>query len=102
MEERFQVAAFTGEIDFTGRDAFRGELAPLAEVEVPIVDLSAVTYMDSSAMAEILYLHRGRTRKGRTAIWIVASPAVRRLFEVAGLQNLFPLVRTVDEAKAQL
>ncbi|HTV92386.1 MAG TPA: STAS domain-containing protein [Verrucomicrobiae bacterium] len=101
-DDRFQVAAFTGEIDFTGRDAFRGELAPLADVEVPIVDLSAVTYMDSSAMAEILYLQRGRTRKGRAAMWIVVSPPVRRLFEVAGLQNVFPLVKTVDEAKAQL
>lgn len=101
-QERYQIAAFTGEIDFTGRDAFRGELAPLADVEAPIVDLSAVTYMDSSAMAEILYLQRGRARNGRTAMWIVVSPPVRRLFEVAGLQNVFPLVKTVDEAKAQL
>jgi anti-sigma B factor antagonist len=101
-DDRFQIAAFTGEIDFTGRDAFRGGLAPLADVDVPIVDLSAVTYMDSSAMAEILYLQRGRARNGRTAMWIVVSPPVRRLFEVAGLQSVLTLAGTVDEAKAQL
>lgn len=101
-DDRFQIAAFTGEIDFTGRDAFRGGLAPLADVDVPIVDLSAVTYMDSSAMAEILYLQRGRARNGRTAMWIVVSPPVRRLFEVAGLQSVLALAGTVDEAKAQL
>ncbi len=101
-DERFRIAAFTGEIDFTGRDAFRGGLAPLTDVEAPIVDLSAVTYMDSSAMAEILYLQRGRARKGRAAMCLVVSPAVRRLIEVAGLQNVFPLATTVEEAKAQL
>lgn len=101
-DDRFQIAAFTGEIDFTGRDAFRGGLEPLADVDVPIVDLSAVTYMDSSAMAEILYLQRGRARNGLTAMWIVVSPPVRRLFEVAGLQHVLALAGTVDEAKAQL
>jgi anti-sigma B factor antagonist len=101
-DERFQIAAFTGEIEFTSREAFRGGLAPLTDVEAPIVDLSAVAYMDSSALAEILYLQRGRARKGRTAMWVVVSPPVRRLFEVAGLQNVFPLVASVDEAKAQL
>lgn len=101
-DERFQIAGFTGEIDFTGRDDFRAKLAPLTEAQAAIVDLSGVTYMDSSALAEILYLQRTRHRLGRPPISIVVSPAVRRLFEVAGLQDVLSVAATVDEAKASL
>jgi anti-anti-sigma factor len=99
-DERFQIAGFSGEIDFTTREELRTKLAPLSEAQAPIVDLSAVTYMDSSALAEILYVQRGRDRSGRTRVWVVASPAVRRLFEAAGLNDVLSVATTLDEAKA--
>jgi len=101
-DERFQIAGFTGEIDFTAREEIRAKLAPLSDAEAAIVDLSAVTYMDSSALAEILYVQRGRDRSGRAGMRVVASPAVRRLFEAAGLNGLLPVDATLDEAKASL
>ena len=91
-DERFQIAGFSGEIDFTTREELRTKLAPLSEAQAPIVDLSAVTYMDSSAL--------GRDRSGRTRVWVVASPAVRRLFEAAGLNDVLSVATTLDEAKA--
>ncbi|MGA7571101.1 MAG: STAS domain-containing protein [Candidatus Aquilonibacter sp.] len=99
-DERFQIAGFSGEIDFTTRDELRSRLAPLSEARAPIVDLSAVTYMDSSALAEILYVQRRRDQSGRTRVWVVASPAVRRLFEAAGLVGVLSVAATLDEAKA--
>jgi anti-sigma B factor antagonist len=101
-DERFQIAGFTGEIDFTAREDLRAKLAPLTEAQAAIIDLSAVTYMDSSVLAELLYLQRSRHRLGRPAMWIVVSPAVRRLFEVAGLQDVLAVAGTIDEAKAAL
>ncbi len=101
-DERFQIAGFTGEIDFTAREALRAKLAPLAEAQAAIVDLSAVTYMDSSALAELLYVQRTRNRSGRTAICVVPSAAVRRLFDAAGLDGILSVAATVDEAKASL
>jgi anti-sigma B factor antagonist len=99
-DKQFQIAGFSGEIDFTSREELRHKLAPLSDARAAIVDLSAVTYIDSSALAEILYVQRGRDRAGRTRVWVVASPAVRRLFEAAGLSGVLSVATTLDEAKA--
>jgi anti-anti-sigma factor len=96
------VAEFSGEIDFTARETFRSALNSLLEVPVAIVDLSGVSYMDSSALAEILFLHRARLRAGRSAPRIVVGPKVSRLFDVAGLRSVVPAFATVDDAKSGL
>jgi anti-sigma B factor antagonist len=92
--------AFSGEIDFTGRAGFRARLAALEEAGTAIVDLSDVTYMDSSAVAELLFLRRARAQQGLSAPRVVVGPRIRRLFEIAGLQGILPLFDSVDEARA--
>lgn len=99
-EQQVALAAFEGEIDFTAREDFRAKLAVLAPAEGAIVDLSAVSYMDSSALAELLLLQRGRNQAGRPKMSVVVNPRIRRLFEVAGLQNVLVLTATLDEAMA--
>jgi anti-anti-sigma factor len=101
-EQQIAVASFAGEIDFTAREDFRSKLAVLADAEGAIVDLTAVTYMDSSALAEILLVQRGRTRAGRAAMRVVVNDRIRRFFEIAGLQNVLLLTASLDEAKALL
>lgn len=93
------IAAFSGEIDFTARDTFRAQLGELTEANVAIVDLSDVTYMDSSALAEVLFLHRNRSRSGRSAPRVVIGPKIARLFDVAGLTAVVASYTTLDEAK---
>lgn len=101
-DQEIAVAAFAGEIDFTAREEFREKLAILADAEGAIVDLTAVSYMDSSALAEILLLQRGRAHARKAAMSVVVNPRIRRLFEIAGLQNVLMLAATLDEAKALL
>jgi anti-anti-sigma factor len=101
-EQQLAVASFAGEIDFTAREDFRSQLQVLADADGAIVDLTAVTYMDSSALAEILMLQRGRTRNARAAMCVVVNERIRRFFEIAGLQNVLLLANTLDEAKALL
>lgn len=93
------VAAFSGEIDFTARDSFRTQLGQLAGAEVAIVDLSDVTYMDSSALAELLFLHRSRSRAGRSAPRVVVGSKLTRLFDVAGMRSVVSAFSTVEEAR---
>jgi len=101
-EQQIAVASFAGEIDFTAREDFRSKLAVLADAEGAIVDLAAVTYMDSSALAEILLLQRARSHAGKPAMSVVVNERIRRFFEIAGLQNVLLLAATLDEAKALL
>ncbi len=95
------VVEFSGEIDFTARETFRAALGTLAEAEIAIVDLTEVSYMDSSALAEILFLHRSRSRTGRSAPRVVVGPKVSRLFDVAGLRSVVPSFSTLDDAKGR-
>lgn len=101
-DQQIAVASFAGEIDFTAREDFRTRLAVLADAEGAVVDLAEVSYMDSSALAEILLLQRGRKHVGRAAMSVVVNARIRRLFEIAGLQNVLLLAATLDEAKALL
>ena len=103
-DQQIAVASFAGEIDFSAREDFRTKLAVLAETEGAIVDLTAVSYMDSSALAEILLLQRGRAHEGKAkaGMCVVVNPRIRRLFEIAGLQNVLLLAATLEEAKALL
>jgi anti-sigma B factor antagonist len=101
-DQQIGVASFAGEIDFMGREDFRAKLAVLAGAEGAVVDLSEVTYMDSSALAEILLLQRSRKQAGKNRLSVVVNQRIRRLFEVAGLQNVLVLAASLDEAKALL
>ena len=101
-DQQIAVASFAGDIDFTAREDFRARLAVLADAEGAVVDLAEVSYMDSSALAELLLLQRGRKHVGRGAMSVVVNPRIRRLFEIAGLQNVLLLAATLDEAKALL
>lgn len=101
-EQQIAVASFAGEVDFTAREDFRSKLAVLTDAQGAVIDLAAVTYMDSSALAEILLLQRGRSRTGKTATSVVVNERIRRLFEIAGLQNVLLLANSLDEAKALL
>jgi len=100
VDDHFQVAEFDGEIDFTAWEDFRARLTPLAQADAAIVDLSKVTYMDSRALTEILFLQRSRSREGRSTLGVVLGPRVRRLFEIAGLADVLRLTNSLEEAKA--
>jgi anti-anti-sigma factor len=95
-----QIAVFSGDIDFTTRDHFRAQLAALDSADVAIVDLTNVSYMDSTALAEIVLLHRKRTRSGKTPPRVVVGAKVSRLFDVAGLRAVVRSFDTLAEAQA--
>jgi anti-sigma B factor antagonist len=101
-DQQIGVASFAGEIDFMGREDFRAKLALLADAEGAVVDLSEVTYLDSSALAEILMLQRRRKHTGKDGLSVVVNQRIRRLFEITGLQNVLLLAASLDEAKALL
>jgi len=57
--------------------------------ETVVVDLSAVTFIDSSALQILLEYHRRFDEGGGRLEVSAPSPAVRRLFEISGLDDHF-------------
>lgn len=79
-----------GELDLASAGAVEELLrAPLEDgVERRILDLSGLTFMDSTGLRAILTAHGAARREGRSALQIVPGPpAVQRIFEICGVKD---------------
>ena len=80
-----------GDLDLSNAGALRESFAAIDRPAV--VDLSAVTYIDSTALYELAML---RKRVG-SVVLVVPSPQLRRTLEIVGFARSFSIVeRYVD------
>ena len=94
------VVAVTGEIDlFTAPDFKQHVSAPIeAGVSRVIVDLSATTFIDSSSLGVLIGAHRRLAARERSLVVVASTSAVRKTLRITGLDGLFQVVKTLDEA----
>jgi anti-anti-sigma factor len=91
---RTAVVALEGEIDLsTAPDAERriADAEENGEVDI-VVDLRAVTFMDSSGLRVLLTAHRRAEENGRRFALVRGSEAVDRLLDVTGLADRIELL----------
>jgi anti-sigma B factor antagonist len=60
-----------------------------------VIDLSEVTFMDSTALGVLVVLQRGMRRPLDV---VVTQPHLRKVLFITGLNTVFALHRTVEEA----
>jgi anti-anti-sigma factor len=95
-----RVVALHGEIDHDVRDALSEALLPrdgAAPLRI-VMDLSGVTFMDSSGINVLVAAHR---TAGDTEGWLRISGAqepVLRVIELVGLDALIPCLPTIEHA----
>lgn len=68
-----------------------------------IVDLSAVTFLDSTALGALIACEK-RLENGtdRASVHLVISRAeILKLFDITGLSDVFPITPTLEEAIAE-
>jgi len=92
-EERY-VVALAGELDIAGvdrvtRDLLRAEATDVSEV---VLDLSRLTFIDSSGVAVILAADARSRADGNRLRLIGGSAPVQRVFEVSGLLDRLPFI----------
>ena len=80
----------SGDIDYSSRDCLRETLleARLAGARQIIVDLSAVTFLDSEGLAVILFAHQRMRSSGGSLVLRHANPAVLRLLDVTNIADV--------------
>lgn len=67
-----------------------------------IVDLTAVTFMDSTTLGVLIGVHN-RVREDGGALGLVCpEEKLRRVFRITGLDKVFTLYDTVEDAAAAL
>jgi anti-sigma B factor antagonist len=66
-----------------------------------ILDMSGVTFLDSAGVGALVSLFVNRRNHGKTFALASLGPQSTAVVTVAGLQNLLPIYKTVEEAKAR-
>ena len=64
-----------------------------------IVDLSGVTFMDSTALGVLIGIRRTLKLGSRLAI-VCSDPSVLKIFQISGLDSVFQIFPTFDEARS--
>ncbi|CAA7621356.1 Anti-sigma factor antagonist [Candidatus Terasakiella magnetica] len=94
-----RVVVLTGEIDLRHSPTLRKTLMELMfERRNVVVDLSGVTYIDSSGIAGLVEAYQ-MARKGTNRFVLAAiSESVRRVLQLARLDRVFTIADTVEGA----
>ncbi|MER6133777.1 STAS domain-containing protein [Streptomyces sp. BV286] len=96
-----RVVTLRGEIDHTVKDELIKALLS-AESASPrtVVDLSAVTFMDSSGINVFVIVHQKVSEAGGWLRFAGAQEAVLRVLQLVGLDKVIPSHPTVEQALA--
>ena len=97
------VVALAGEIDLYTCPEFKQELLRVVAdgTTLVVVDLTETTFIDSTALGVIIRgVERLKLRDGRLVV-VCADPNIVKIFEVTGLNRIFSVVGSRDEALAQ-
>ena len=95
MSSGESVIRLRGELDLQSARPTRDEVVALLEPDRRVVvDLSDVSFMDSSGLGSLVYALREAKAVGATLVVANPQPWVRKLFEAAGVAELFGLAST--------
>jgi anti-sigma B factor antagonist len=101
LDERTNVIAIKGDLDLFAAPNLKWALVDLlnAGYSQVVVDLSGVTFIDSTAVGVLVGVNRSLDAGARLAI-VCDQPNVLKIFGVSGLDAMFEIFSTADEAVA--
>ena len=94
------VLAVRGEIDlFTAPEFKQRVSAPIDEGRTHVVvDLTDTTFIDSSSLGVLIGAHRRLRRLDGHLVIVCSNDAIAKTFRITGLDGVFTIVTTLDEA----
>jgi anti-sigma B factor antagonist len=97
----YAVLSPHGELDVANAPCFRQSLLELVATSVPliIVDLSGVSFIDSSGLGAILTGWREMTLTGGLLV-VAAPPRISRVFEITGMDLSIQVMASTEQALA--
>lgn len=90
------VVVFAGEYDLANKDGIRRMLRRLESSNDLVLDLTEVTFVDSTFISELIRLEKVRGAKNfdRATVVAPAKSVAGRLLDVVGLTSVFSVVET--------
>lgn len=99
--ETATVLSVHGEIDIATVPHVREALLRVFTTTLPrhlVVDLSDVTFLDSSGIGVLVGAHRRVTSEGGWFTVVVSTPLVRKVLQLSGLLRVWRVTSCVDDA----
>jgi anti-sigma B factor antagonist len=102
LDGRTSVVSVAGELDLTTAPQLKWTLLDALEEGCVhlVVDLSATSFMDSTALGVLVGVNRSLGAGARLTI-VCASSRLLRIFELSGMDGVFAIRATLDEALAR-
>jgi len=98
VKQGTNIVAFSGEIDLESSPAAREILLKCFELTSNvIVDLSGVTYIDSSGVASLVEALQAAKKNGSRFALAATSEPTRRVLELARLDKVFTMYDNVED-----
>lgn len=95
--EGYVLVRLSGEVDLSWSQDVRREVLDALTSGVPVgVELSAVSYIDSSGIAALVEGFQAARARGSRFALVAVSDAVRAVLELARLDRVFQLVPAAD------
>ena len=92
------VVSFEGDVDLENSPTARKVLLDCVEQgRDVVVDMSAVNYIDSSGIASLVEAFQTARRKGTSFALAAVSASALRVFELARLDKVFTIHKTVAD-----
>jgi len=100
VESKPPIIEFEVEVDVYTAPQLKQQMISLLEsgARELVVDLTKVDYLDSTALGVLIGgLKRMRERDGNMVL-VCPSPRIRRVFEITGLDKIFDIFNTAQDA----
>jgi anti-sigma B factor antagonist len=97
------IVRLSGEFDLSAADLLQQAFDGVdSRSRLVVVDLSEVRFFDSTALGLVVGLRRQLLSSGGRLALVVDGPEAVRVFQISGLDRIFSLTRSLDEAVALL
>jgi anti-sigma B factor antagonist len=95
-EGETRLVVFSGELDLAGVERARAAIAEAEDgVGMIVLDLSQLTFLDSTGLEVVLRAARRADEAGRRLVVRKPSPYVKRLFELTAIDQSLDIVDDV-------
>jgi anti-sigma B factor antagonist len=94
---RVTTLSWTGEIDITMVPDLRAEIMTLPTDRSVRLDMSTVSYLDSSGLGMLVLLRKRLARCGADVTLVDVQPQVRRVLDITGLNRAFLFGHTTSD-----
>ncbi|MCE5314349.1 MAG: STAS domain-containing protein [Armatimonadota bacterium] len=101
MEEELPIIELEGEVDVYTAPQLKQQIINILESNAKelVVDLTKVDYLDSTALGVLIGgLKRMREVDGNMVL-ICPNPRIRRVFEITGLDKIFDIYNSEEDAR---